>query len=206
MKKTILNVALGAAVGLCVTSCKSPFYQVYEVGTDNLRQQDNSLVYENEDCKVLYNLWSNEGEIKFAIFNKTDKDIFVNLGQSFFVKNGLATDYYQGRTFTTQSFAQSSYLTEAASVIGTVSGFWGDNIYMENLNLQVGKAVSNSVTTKEAEIVCIPAKCYKVFNYYTVTPAWAYTCDEDKDFPKTTYSYGTYTKNTTPMSFKNRIA
>ena len=83
MVKSIKKTATIAAIVLCMVSCKSSYYQVYEVSTDNLKTQDNSLVYENEDCKVLYNLWSLDGELRFAVQNKTDKDIFVNMGQSF---------------------------------------------------------------------------------------------------------------------------
>lgn len=184
-----------------VVSCQSTFYQVYEVDTDNLKQQENSLVYENDDCKVLYNLWSNGGEVKFAVLNKTDKDIFINMGQSFFVKNGLTTDYYQIRTFTKQTFSQDTYIPGTTSAMRATSGIWGDNIYMER-----AKATSYSVTTNVAEIVCIPAKCYKLFNYCMVNPSWKKTCDRDKDFPIKNYLVDTYSKATSPMIFKNRIA
>lgn len=213
MKKSILKVAMALVIGLCVTSCKSYFYQVYDVSSNNLKQQDNSLVYENEDCKVLYNLWSNNGQLKFAFLNKTDKDIFVNMGQSFYVVNGQAVDYYQGRTFTSQSYAQASYMVSSASGNASASGFWGNGVYMEDAQAivnaessKVVKAVANSVTTKEMEIVCIPAKCFKVFNYYKVNPEWIKTCERSKDFPSKSYLVGTYTQTTTPMSFKNRIA
>ncbi len=202
-----------AIVGFCVTSCGSYYYQVYNVGTKDMKTEDNSLVYENEDCKVLYNLWSNDGELRFAILNKTDKDLFVNMGQSFYVVNGQAVDYYQGREFTSQSINHADYMI--SSSIGTfgASGFWGNNVYGENgtaiinaMTGKVSKAFSNSVTTREKEIVCIPAKCFKVFNYYKVNPAWVATCERDKDFPKKSYKVGTYTQSTTPLSFKNRIA
>lgn len=208
-----MKVAFAAVIGLCMTSCKSYYYQVYDVSSDGLKQEDNSLVYENEDCKVLYNLWSNNGELKFAILNKTDKDIFVNLGQSFYVVNGKAIDYYQGRAYTSQSFTQASYAESYIVGAAKGSGFWGNGVYSENAQALVDaasgklvKASSNSVTSKEMEIVCIPAKCYKVFNYYKVNPAWLKTCDKDKDFPTKSCQVGTYTKTSTPMSFKNRIA
>lgn len=94
MKKLIMKASLVAVLGLSMASCKSYYYQVYDVSSNNTKMQDNSLVYENEDCKVLYNLWSNNGKLRFAILNKTDKDIFVNMGQSFYVVNGQAIDYY----------------------------------------------------------------------------------------------------------------
>ena len=73
MKKSIIKTVLTVIIGLSFSSCKSYYYQVYEVNSNNSKLQDNSLVYENEDCKVIYNLWSSNGELKFAIMNKTDK-------------------------------------------------------------------------------------------------------------------------------------
>lgn len=196
-----MKLVMVAAIYLSViVSCQSTFYQVYEVDTDNLKQQENSLVYENEDCKVLYNLWSNGGEIKFAVVNKTDRDLFINMGQSFFVKNGFTTDYYQVRTFTKQIFSQDTDISGTASAMGATSGFWGDNIYIER-----AKATSYSVTTNVAEIICVPAKCYKLLNYYMVNPSWKKTCDRDKDFPIKNYLVDNYSKTNSPIIFKNRI-
>lgn len=49
MKKFIMKTALVAVLGLSMVSCKSTFYQVYDVDYDsNMKMQDNSLVYENE--------------------------------------------------------------------------------------------------------------------------------------------------------------
>lgn len=201
MVTSIKKAALGVAIALGMVSCKSSYYQVYEVSTDNLKTQDNSLVYENEDCKVLYNLWSQDGEVKFAVENKTDKDIFINMGQSFYVINGKAVDYFQGRTYTQNGFIQTSTTTSIASAKGNGYGFWGSDVYVERAG-----ASSKSVSMKEKEIVCVPAKCYKVFSYYSVSPSFFQTCDRDKDFPRKSYRAGNFTKSDAPIVFKNRLA
>lgn len=41
MVKSIKKTATIAAIVLCMVSCKSSYYQVYEVSTDNLKTQDN---------------------------------------------------------------------------------------------------------------------------------------------------------------------
>lgn len=213
MKKSIIKTVLTVIIGLSFSSCKSYYYQVYEVNSNNSKLQDNSLVYENEDCKVIYNLWSSNGELKFAIMNKTDKDIFINMGQSFYVANGQAVDYYQGRTFTSQSSTQTTYMVSSARGTGYGSSIWSNNIYTENIQGIINSASSrnvrstaSSVSTKEKEIVCIPAKCYKVFNYYKVNPTMVKTCESSKDFPAKTCNVGNYTQENSPIIFKNRIA
>lgn len=214
MRKSIAKTAIVAAVALWLSSCTSYFYQVYDVSTDGLKQQDNSLVYENDDCKVLYNLWSNNGELKFAIINKTGRDIFVNMGQSFYVANGLAVDYYQGRTYTSQAYIMTAYSNSHVAGSASGRGFsWGEGLFSEDAKAIVAasekklvKAQLTGETRAEKEIVCIPANCFKVFNYYKVKPARVKACVNEKDFPKRSNLVNTYTQTTTPMSFRNRIA
>ena len=74
-KITLLFVAAVASLGF--TSCKQLYYQVYDVKSETMTQQDNSLVYENNDVKLMYNLWGEKGAVGFIIQNKTDKDLFL---------------------------------------------------------------------------------------------------------------------------------
>lgn len=48
------------------SSCKSTYFQVYDVKSNAMQQQDNSLVYENGDMKVMYNLWADGGSMRKA--------------------------------------------------------------------------------------------------------------------------------------------
>ena len=56
MKKLLFKLIFTLLGVICFSSCMSNFYQVYSVDTNGAKQIDNSLVFENEDCKVLYNL------------------------------------------------------------------------------------------------------------------------------------------------------
>ena len=86
--KRIYLVALAAT--LTLSSCNTVFYQVYNTEAPGMIEKDNSLVYENEDCKLMYNLWAEDGSLGFIMHNKTDRDLFVVLPQTFFIKNGIA--------------------------------------------------------------------------------------------------------------------
>lgn len=74
MRKLLLAAI---AVSLCCHHAGKVFYQVYTVEAPGSVEKENALVYENEDCKVMYNLWSEDGYIGFIFKNKTDKDLFV---------------------------------------------------------------------------------------------------------------------------------
>ena len=66
MKKLLTKFSLVLLCSMAIVSCKTNYYQVYSIDTDGAKQVDNSLVFENEDCRVSYNLWSNNVKIRFA--------------------------------------------------------------------------------------------------------------------------------------------
>ena len=184
---------------LCITSCKSICYQVYDVDyDDNMKLQDSCIVYENEDCKVMYNLWSENGLVKFAIFNKTNSDIFVDMTQSIFSLNELANEYYKSRTW--YKNISSCQTTITANTTG--SGLWGNRMYLCNVD---GVGVSSGISMKENEIECVPSKKYKLFGVYSVSPSLMNTHDYDKDYPTKTIQLSSYTRYNSPYIFTNRI-
>ena len=113
------------AVVACMelTSCKQLYYQVYDVKSEALKQEDNSLVYENSDLKVMYNLWGKDGSVGFILQNKIDKDLFVDMDKTFFILNGQANNYFKNRVY-------ASTTTDVASVgFGFSQTYWGVNGY-----------------------------------------------------------------------------
>ena len=55
MKKRSMRTLVLMAVLTCMglSSCKHLYYQVYDVKSDSLKQEANSLVYENSEMKVI---------------------------------------------------------------------------------------------------------------------------------------------------------
>jgi len=100
MKKSICFFILLIGVSACAPVS---YFQVFKTGSDNLSKQKDALVYENDHCKILYNLWEAKGNIGFIIFNKTDKTIVLNKAECFFIINGISYDYFQNRIYTKSS-------------------------------------------------------------------------------------------------------
>ena len=122
MKKSILFGMMVLSIAL--SSCSSVMYQVYEVESPNLSMKNNSMVYQNDDCKVSYNLWDNQGSMTFIFENLTDKDIFIDMSQSFFIKNGAAYDYFKNRTWESRVYEGVEIgLSTSTTYIGT-AGYW----------------------------------------------------------------------------------
>ncbi len=100
---------------LCISCAPSRYYQVCQVSTDNKIIFNDSLFgYEDDNCRIDYDLWGEGGRVCFSVFNKTDENLFLDLGSSFFVLNGEAYDYYKnqyvlkGTYLSVKDFSKSS--------------------------------------------------------------------------------------------------
>lgn len=205
--KTLAMMAVAACMGL--TSCKQFYYQVYDVNSDGLKQEDNSLVYENEDLKVMYNLWGEEGNVGFILQNKTDRDLFVDMDKTFFILNGEANDYFKNREYSSTTTNTASVGYGMSQSYWMAKGYWPLQYYVPTTVSGLAKLMrghTSGVTTKEKQIVCIPAHAYKVISEYKVSPQFLKTCDRDKDFPRRTATVANYSESSSPVRFKNRIA
>ena len=48
------------------------------------------MIYEDSFSRITYNLWNRGGQVNFMFSNKSDKDITIDLENSFFILNGMA--------------------------------------------------------------------------------------------------------------------
>ncbi len=208
-KKSMKALAVMAAMTcLGLTSCNQTYYQVYDVNSDALKQEDNSLVYENGDMKVMYNLWGENGSVGFILKNKTDKDIFVDMDKTFFILNGEANDYFKNREYSA-TMINATYVDYGLSKSYSISaGFWPTQYYIPVTSAfaKIAKGNSTGITTKEKQIICIPAHAYKVISEYKVSPRFIKTCERAKDLPRSSVNVANYSESSSPVKFKNRIA
>lgn len=205
--RTLAMMAVVASMGM--TSCKQLYYQVYDVKSDALKQEDNSLVYENSDLKVMYNLWGVDGSVGFILQNKTDKDLFVDMDKTFFILNGQANDYFKNREYSSTTTDVATVGYGFSQTYWGVNGYWPTQYYVPTTASALTKLMkgqSHGITTKEKQIVCIPAHAYKVISEYKVSPRFVKTCERSKDFPKRTVNVANYSESSSPVKFKNRIA
>lgn len=202
MKKLLY---ISAIAFLCACAPQS-YYQLYKVSTNGLEQKNNCLTFENEHCIVSYNLWGESGDLSFLLYNKTDKDMFVIMPQSFFIKNGIAYDYYTNAIHISRLVVQSGKATSYANSYASIFG---------NSALGIGRAATyaeaataeNSTTTKEMAVICIPPRAAKSFNGFQLIADAYKDCDDyEFNYPKKVSDFITYEKDDSPWKFRNRIA
>ena len=194
------------------TSCATSkfYYQVYEVTSPDVSQQENVLSYEKSDCQITYNLWSEGGNLSFLIHNKTDKNLYIVMPQSFFILNGVANDYFSDSS---HSYSVTNSAALNASKQLSISGFLTNGYYWyparlsRQLGASIGMSTTETVEAKEAAFVCVPPNSSKFINGFNLSDYIYKDCDNNNEnYPKYTSSVVQYTKDNTPLSFRNRIA
>lgn len=196
---------------LALSSCSSAMYQVYEVQSPDLRVKNNSMVYENQVCKVFYNLWDKNGSMAFIFENISDKDIFIDMSKSFFIKNDAAFDYFKNRSYETRVYESVELGLSASNTYINPNGYWPNRYIFPitttakaTYNAKTG--LSTGVTIQEPKYVCVPAHAYKVISVYKIYPEFVTVCKRSMDFPKYDATLKTYSKDKSPLKFTNRIA
>lgn len=184
-------------IAVLLTSCSSTYYyQVYRaVPSDRIVAQDDLLVFEDENCMVSYNLWSEGGSIGFRIYNKTGSNIYLNLEESFFVLNGISNDYYKNRVYTNSMNSGSTSLRNATTISPVIAA-----------SKTVVTSSGYSVSFIEEKIVCIPSKTSKIISEYKINETLFRDCDLFKYPTKNQITPLIFSKEESPFVFSNRIA
>lgn len=200
MKKLLLL----ACTALIFSSCSKNFYQIYTMTPSQpMATANNSMIYENADCRISYNFWAEKGNPGFAVYNKTNKIMYIHLPHTFFVKNGKAADYYLDRQFA-QPYHQSKTTYDPAST--DLVGIWTTNGTLVQLEKKKTKGTVNSLTMKEKSSIIIPPHSYKVISEYVMIDEVIKNCEKKQNFPKRESLRNNFDKKTSPLTFKNIIA
>jgi len=198
-----------------ITGCSKYCYQVFQMKSETVQSHADNLKYNNEDCSVIYNLWGANGNPGFTIYNHTDENIYIDLNQTHFIRNGVAYDYFLNREYQT-GHSNTIGVSTSKSMQGTfynygafVNPHIGDApSYQKSASVSASNAVTNSksITYKEKDIICIPPKSSKSFFEYIITDKAYFDCDlvrQPKDMHMKKLQF---VEENTPLMFSNVIA
>lgn len=176
-------------IALCMVSC-APYIQVATLNSDTVQLSDKGeFYYEDEVARIDYyfNVKEN-GLFSFSIKNLTAEDIYVDMAKSYFINNGIATDYYGRSTTVTvgKSVSDSYSFSEYVSSTYTTS-----------------KSVSETKTT--ASYVGIPCESARVFTGFMISDTH-YTEKGFEEYPYQGYpDVREFNKDESPLVIINRI-
>lgn len=205
------NLLFIVIVAFAFTSCKSSFYyQVYKTeASQGMIDKGNKIAYEDENCIVSYNLWEDGGNMGFIFTNKTNKDIFLNLEQSYFILNDISYNYYQDRVFTSavsSGVSKSNSATSSRSMVGLnyLNLFQANKASVSN-NVGIVSSSESSISYNEQKIVCIPSNTSKIINEYNITTSLIRDCNLLRYPSRNKIRTIHFSKNESPLVFSNRI-
>lgn len=174
---------------LCMVSC-APYIQVATLNSDTVQLSDKGeFYYENEVARIDYyfNIKEN-GLFSFSIKNLTAEDIYVDMAKSYFINNGIATDYY----------GRSTTVTVGKSVSDSYS-------FGEYVSSTYTTSQSVSETKTAASYVGIPGESARVFTGFMISDTH-YTEKGFEEYPYQGYpEVREFNKDESPLVIINRI-
>jgi len=215
------NLIFNLTAILLFSSCSvTNYYQVFKTQSkEKMLNDGKSLVYSDANCTIFYNFWSDGGNIEFAIQNNSEKNIYLNKKECFFVCNGYAYDYFQNRTYTTTKGLQvGGSASKTASGAAEIS-ISGANVYGYDQTNSIAAAktyavtagvasnISNSVSWKEPKIICIPPKTTKVISEFEkITSTLIRNCDLVRYPANKQVKSSNFSETESPLVFCNKLA
>ena len=211
MKKIELFILL-AFVSM-FNSCSLPsYYQIYDVQAEGLKSNTEGITFEDERCSIYYNLWDCSGNLSFVFQNKTDKDLVIDLSRSFYIKNGMAFDYYKDQTYTSVVSVSKSYtasLSNSYVKLAYTYPMWSPVLVNGKGSTSTGMSVltTESVATRTSNCIVVPAMSAKVISGFKISDYLYKECgNKNFNYPSKSSESLTYTREDTPLIFSNRIA
>ena len=222
--KRFLSIILSV---LALTSCATAFQQIATISSPQIKLTDSGrYAYQTEDIVVDYNFWAENGQVSFVVTNNLDTDVYVDLGRSFLVVNGMTFDYFQNRTYSTNSssttVSSSSY--GASNTFGVANGIanssassYGNYASATSVGHASGSSYTSGYTRritssstvnkgleyKEKEGVWIPAHSSRHFSEFSLLEAPYRECGLARNPSRKEDMTAKFTKYNTPYTFDN---
>ena len=154
-----------------MASCASvyEFVQVLRTqptSTDSrIKESSGGMLYEDEVCAIYYDFWSEGGNMGYNFYNKTDESIYLDLGKSFFILNGIAYNCFDNRTYmnsqTTASVSSTSFFRNSTS--SSTNSVGVNQTYIGNFGAQATSTFSPILSQGSTSINSSSSKSYGAF-------------------------------------------
>ncbi len=93
------RLLVSALTLLFLASCGDLVQVVYTAPIDNsIKKEKGFYVYENDDVRIVYSFWHDNGIMSFSLYNKLNKPIYIDWKKSSFVNKQQRFPYYSNST------------------------------------------------------------------------------------------------------------
>ena len=196
---TMIRFIILFTISLFLASCNSSVYfQLFKAVPENGTIIQNKILFEDNNCIVSYNLWSQGGKMGYWIYNKTKSDLSIDLRKTFFVSNGVAYDYYQNQSIT------RSYSIAEANSYSRYPAYYNIGRVATSASDSRGSSYSNTIFEKPEIIV--PPGCSRFFSVFSIVDGYFNHCElPDAPAPKK-IKILRFEKGSSPYTFYNIIS
>lgn len=190
-------------------SCTTTYVQLYKTSSVNISNNERSYKFENDSIEIRYSFWADKGIMSFSIYNKLSTPIYIDWKKSNFISNSFKFNYWydeERMNGASAGYGLSSgysykgpllipYLTIYESASATVSAF-------------------SSIKVKPERITFIPPKSIIYKSPYFLTGSNYPDMNSfeikseprlDKPKKKSIIYFKTFSKNSSPIVFRNFI-
>lgn len=198
MKKTICKSLIGL-IALLFIGCKS-YVQVFDTKGTNVKVENEFYVFENDTLKITYSFWSEKGLMTFAIFNKSNKPLYIDWKKSSYIDNSVKLNYWIDEEKNKTSEYYGSY-------------FYKGPLLKPGYAVSMTNGTSVSSTVKVERITFIPPTSNYYRSQFYILPINAFkfaTKVPYKEVPrndnpkkKTKIYEKSYSKENSPLIFRN---
>ena len=160
MKKFFLGLTI-LTVALISSSCTKTYYQVCTtkpVDASQFAAKTDPYIYEDENIKIVYNMWRKYGDREFSVYNKTDKYLYSDGYNSCLTSTILGSE---GEIVVGETTHNGIIPPHTWRLIRTEEPISDDVFLIEGLKEKVRHSESMSFTRDETPLVFA-----NYFNYY----------------------------------------
>lgn len=188
MRQILLSIIIASISFGCKT-----YVQLFETKTSNTKMENDFYVFENDSLKITYDFWADKGLMKFSIYNKTNKPLYIDWKKSAYIDNKVKLSYWIDE--------ETTKLLE----------YYGNYYFYQGIS--VGSVSATTSKVRAERIVFIPplSNIYRSQfyilpdKYFEVDKKWTFKELPNNENPnkKTKVYMKSYSKTDSPVLFRN---
>ncbi len=153
----ISNTAL-LALGISFIGCTQSRILVYDTQSDSVPQIEQQWVSDNDTLMIAYSFWGEGGKLSCVIFNKTDRQLFIDWKNSAFILNNRKIDFWSDAVqfSSTTNSTSRSYQASLTSSANPFNWEW----LTQSIGTQHSSSTISGTMVSNERITSIPSKSY----------------------------------------------
>lgn len=181
--------------------------------SDNVPQIEDQWISDSDTIMVRYSFWAEKGRISFVIFNKTNRQIFVDWKNSALIANDQKVDYWKDETTFHSASVQRQTGIDRSRTQASASFDW--TWITSSVSNQWGASLNSGTLVRNERITSVPPRSYigvERFNILTTHLTTAPFPREVKevsssDHPKRPerIAIASFDKQSSPIRFRNYL-